>query len=118
MANVYNINIDQGSTHTFSITYNDSDGNPINLTEYSANLQVRTAYTATSANIVLTSNPAYGLTIGGANGQVNVTFNPVDTQVLENVKRAYVYDLELTSNTGTVTRLIEGTFLLFPEATR
>jgi hypothetical protein len=118
MANIYNINIDQGSTHTFGITYNDSDGNPSDLSGYSGSLQVRTSYTATSANIVLTSSPAYGITIGGAGGTVDVRFLPADTQVLENVKRAYVYDLEITSGAGAVTRLIEGTFLLLPEATR
>jgi hypothetical protein len=118
MSSIYNINIDQGSTYRLSVTYQDPDGNPISNFGYSANLQVRTSYTATSANINLTSAPPYGLQMGGANGVIDITFQPIDTQLLEYVKRAYVYDLELTSGSGEVTRLIEGTFLLFPEATR
>lgn len=31
---------------------------------------------------------------------------------------SYVYDLELVSGSGTVTRVLEGTFSLTPEVTR
>lgn len=117
MANVYNINIDQGSTHAFSVTYKDADGNPIDLSSYTGVLQVREKYTSTSANILL-SSPSNGVVFGGSDGTVTVTFSPSHTQVLENVKRAYVYDLEITSPASVVTRLIEGAFVLFPEVTR
>lgn len=68
MANIYNINIDQGTTHVFSVTYKDSNANPIDLTLYSASLQVRTSYTASSANIFLRS-PS-GIVFGGSDEYV------------------------------------------------
>jgi len=35
IAGIYNFTLDQGSTWTLQIVYNDSNGNPINLTGYS-----------------------------------------------------------------------------------
>lgn len=118
MAQTYNILIDQGSTYTFSVTYKDDTGNTIDLSNYTAQLQVREKYTSTSANINLTSSPLNGIEVGGSDGVIDVVFQPGDTQSLERVRKAYVYDLEITSPLSVVTRLIEGNFIVTPEVTR
>jgi len=41
MASPYNILIDQGATYTLAITYKDSAGAAINLTNYTAAMQLR-----------------------------------------------------------------------------
>jgi hypothetical protein len=41
MASEVNFTLDQGSTFSLSCTYKDSNGNPVNLTGYSARSQAR-----------------------------------------------------------------------------
>ena len=40
-AGIYNATIDQGATWSVTVTYTDSNGAPINLTGYTAAMQVR-----------------------------------------------------------------------------
>jgi hypothetical protein len=40
IAGIYNFTLDQGSTWTLQIVYKDSNGAPINLTGYTAEMQV------------------------------------------------------------------------------
>jgi len=41
IAGIYNFTLDQGSTWTLQIIYNDPSGTPINLTNYTAEMQIR-----------------------------------------------------------------------------
>lgn len=113
-AAIYNATIDQGATWNLQVVYKTDAGVPINLTGYTAALQVRQNYYDTTALISLTS-PSGGIVITGATGTIDITMTAQQTGSLD--EGFYVYDLEITSG-ATVTRLIQGQFTVSPEVTR
>jgi len=56
------------------------------------------------------------ITIGGANGEIDLFIDDADTEALT-IESGF-YDLEIESPAGIVTRLVEGTFQLSTEVTR
>jgi hypothetical protein len=115
MASTYNAVIDQGADYYVNFTYQDSAGTPINLTNYTAAMQLR--FTPASATAVLSlSSPSNGITITGATGLVAVHITAAQTTTLNPL--IYDYDLELTSSGGIVTRLIQGNLTVSAEVTR
>lgn len=110
----HDITIEQGATFQMSLVWKDSTAAPINLTGYSARMQVRRKYSSTDylLNLVSPTN----IVLGGALGTIAVTAAATVTDDLP--AKPAVYDLELTSPTGVVTRLIEGSVLITPEVTR
>lgn len=113
-AGVYDITIEQGATFQMDLTWKDNTGNPINLSGYSARMQIRTSYDAEDTLVSLTSGGG-DITLGGALGTIAITIAASVTQNLQ-IDEA-VYDLELV-NGLTVTRLIQGTALISREVTR
>jgi hypothetical protein len=115
-AGLYNITADQGATFSRTITWTDSARIPINVTNYTARMQVRT--TVESPTVVLELTTANGrISLGGVLG--TVTLN-VPASVMQNVLAdKYVYDLELIApTTQVVNRLVQGNFVVRPEVTR
>ena len=108
-----NLIIDQGATWNITFTYKNTDGNPINLTGYTAALQLRTSYDAASASLSLTSGS--GIVLGGTAGTIAVTATATETGGL--TAGEYVYDLEITSS-SVVTRLVQGRITVTPQVTR
>lgn len=113
-AGLYNIVADQGATFTRNIHWKDADGNPVDVTDYSARMQVRQKYTSTSTVLSLVSPT--NITLGGGSGTVVVTASASATAAI--TAGDYVYDLEMVASNGVVTRLLQGTFVLRPEVTR
>ena len=115
MASVYNATIDQGADWYVNFTYQDSAGVAINLTGYTAAMQLRAP---TDSNIVSLSlsSPSNGITITGATGLVAVRATAAQTGAL--IDGVYEYDLELTSSIGIVTRLVQGQITISPQVTR
>jgi hypothetical protein len=102
---------------TYSQTLNWKTGSPaafVNTTGFTGRMQLRTSYTAATASLELTT----------ANGRVSLTNAGVITLALTASETAalaagrYVYDLELVSSGGVVTRLLEGVVTVSPEVTR
>ena len=52
-AATHNVIIDQGADWRVDVIYKDPDGVPINLTNYTAQLQLRTSYDAANASLNL-----------------------------------------------------------------
>lgn len=108
MAQKANLVIDQGSNFSTTVDIDDSDGNAIDLSTFTANGQIRkhfTSLTAVNFSITLTSS-----------GIMTISLNANTSNGMEPGR--YVYDVELTSNTGSVTRVIEGIVTLTPSVTR
>lgn len=84
----------RGATYQRTITWNDSNGDPINLTGRSARLVIRASYEATDALIELTSTPPAGLTLGGIAGTIVVRIGAEDTATLP--VGIFVFDLALS----------------------
>lgn len=109
----YNIDCPQGATwdRTFTATI---DATPINLTGYTAAMQVRDAADSATALISLTSSS--GIVLGGSAGTIAVTISAEVTSAI--VAGSYSYDLEITSGGGVVTRLLQGAFNVTAGVTR
>ena len=113
IAGIYNFTMDQGSTWTLQVVYKDSNGNPVNLTGYTAEMQIRRKFD--SENPVLTlSTSNGGITITPLTGTLNLL--ATDEQMAIDAG-FYVYDLELSLG-GVRTRLIQGQVTVSGEVTR
>jgi len=110
MAFTLNLYVEAGATFTREITYTNDDGTLFDLTDYSAELQVRE--TVTSETATLTKTP----TISVPNATITWTFTAAQTAALTADK--YVYAIELTKTDGTVIRLVEGDLTVSPEVVR
>lgn len=111
----YDLKIYQGATFNQEIIWKDSAGLPVNLTGYSARLQVRLSHSDQNKLLEMTS--ANGkITLGTTDGKITLKLTDVETTGL--TWSSGVYDLEMVSSGGTVTRLMEGKIVVYPEVTR
>jgi len=105
------ITIEQGANLTSTITVNDTQGDAVNLTTYSASSQLRKSYYSSSANTLTAT------ITGNANGQITLSMTAANTSAL--TPGRYVFDLIITNSTdNSVTRVIEGTAIVLPSVTR
>lgn len=114
MAATRNIGIDQYATFTIGIGYKDAQGDPVNLTGYSAAMQVRDS--AGELLLSLSTTPTANgsvLTVTPLAGTIDVLITDEDSATLTNG----VYDLVITNGSGTKTRLIEGKVTVNPGVT-
>jgi len=114
MAQAYNGTIDQGADWYLTAVYKDSTGTAINLTGYTAALQLREVADSTTPVLDLVTGD--GITITGATGTIQVHADALQTAAI--AAGTYFYDLEITSAGGIVTRLIQGTQTVSAEVTR
>lgn len=113
-ATTYDLLIEQGATFSQVITYKES-GVAVNLTGYTARMQVRSTLESAEALIELTT--ANGrIALGGAAGTITLTISATDTAALTAGRG--VYDLELVSGSGIVTRLLQGVATISRNVTR
>ena len=111
MAAYSEITIEQGANLTSTITVNDTQGDAVNLTTYSASSQLRKSYYSSSANTLTAT------ITGNANGQITLSMTAANTSAL--TPGRYVFDLIITNSTdNSVTRVIEGTAIVLPSVTR
>lgn len=111
----FDITILQGATFNPVITWkNKSTGVPVDLTGYSARLQVRKS--ASDSNKLLDLTSGDGITLGGSAGTITILVSATDTAALP--AGAYKYDLELESGAGVVRRLLEGSATISAEVSR
>jgi phage tail sheath gpL-like len=113
-AGIYNTTIDQGSVWSVVLVYTDSNNTPVNLTGYTAAMQLRQNYNSTTADLTLTTANG-GITIVGATGTITITATATQTGLLD--PGFYVYDLELTSGSN-ISRLIQGQLTVAEQVTR
>lgn len=114
MAVSYNVTIDQGATWYLNVEYDNPNGTPVNLTSYTAALQIRSLPESPTA--VLSLSTGSGITITGATGLVAISATATQTRAID--EGTYFYDLEITSPAGVVTRLVQGQAVVTPEVTR
>jgi len=92
-----------------------SNGTPINLTGYSARMQMRASVASETILLELTTTNG-GIVLGGSAGTVTVVFKDTDTVGVD--WKSGVYDLELVNTSNQPMRFLEGTFELSKEVTR
>ena len=104
----------QGSDKTISLVIKDSDGVVVNLTGYTAAMQVRRNVKSTDVYDSLTTENGR-IVITPLEGKVDLVFPNATTSVYDFTRA--VYDLELYIG-DVVTRILEGTFVVSLEVTR
>jgi hypothetical protein len=114
-AETHNITIEQGATFRLNLVWKDSGGTPINLTGYTARMQVRRKHTSPDPPLLTFTTENGAITLGGALGTIAIVGLATLTDDVD--IKSGVYDLELVSGTE-VTRLIEGAVTITPEVTR
>ena len=114
--NTADLCIPQGATFSRVIRYRDKDsGSNINLTGFTARMQLRpTAASATTTLSLTTENTR--ITLGGTAGTITLSISATDTAAI--AAGRYVYDLELVSAGGIVTRLLQGVVTVSANVTR
>jgi len=104
MAGTYNISVDQYASYSQQFTWLDGGGNPVNLTGYTADMQIG------SSGITL-SSVSGGIALGGSAGTITPALTPTQTAGMVPAGQAnasYPYDLLMTSPSGFKTRLLKG----------
>lgn len=112
---IYDLEVPQGATWTQHLTW--KSGSPatlVDLSGFSARMQARREFTSTSVAIELTTGNSR-IALGGSNGTIQLSLTATDTASISS--GTYVYDLELVIG-ATVTRLLQGNFIVTPEVTR
>ena len=109
-AGVYNIIVEQGSTFAQKITLK-VDGEPKDLTGYSARAQMRPKKTSDTLTAEFTC------TVAPSQGQLIMELSPAQTEVI--TPGRYYYDVELyTSGDAIVSRILQGEVTVSAEVTR
>ena len=109
-AGTYNFILEQGATFTRTLTVKENNS-AMNLSGYSVASKMRSTHD--SSTVVGT----FTCTISNATGGI-ITMSMTNSVTGAIEEGIYVYDLEMTSGSGVVTRLMEGTVTVNPEVTR
>lgn len=100
-----NLIIEKNATFKRKLVWRDRLNKPINLTGYSAKMQIRSAIGSVDVLLELTS--ANGrIQLGTVNGAILLLISAADAALL--TWSSGVYDLILVAPDGTETRLVEG----------
>jgi len=102
----------QGATFSKRLTWSIDDV-PVDLTGYTAKMQARDSYGAKCQAVVDITTENGGIVLDSL-GNIDLMLSAEDTASIK--AKDYLYDLELITGT-TVTRLVEGKFIVTPEVT-
>lgn len=110
MAIYANLTVDQGTDFDASVDVIDAYGSAVDLSAYTANGQVRKTYRSlTAVDFVITKDASSSYTL-------DISLTADQTNAMKPGR--YVYDVEVVSPAGQVTRVIEGQLELTPSVTR
>lgn len=105
---------EQGATFQLPLVWRDTNGSPIDLTGYTARMEVRKNKTSGTVLVTLTTENGR-ITLGGTNGKIDLEIEAATTE--EFTAGIYMYDLNLMI-ADKVYRLMEGTFTVSGEVTQ
>lgn len=115
------IHVEQGATFQRTLTITDA-GVPVNLTGYTAQLQIRA--TVDSPDPLIDVDTSSGITITPLTGVIDIVISDTLTATLP-IKRPIlgpqplgVWAINITSPTGIVERLLEGQVTISPAVIR
>lgn len=113
------LTINQGSTYALDIPgINRADGSPLDITGYTLRAQLRRRVADTSLLVNFTT-----AIVTPAVGACRLSLTAAQTAALpssgsKDLPIACVYDFEIESPTGVVSRVLEGAAFISPEVTR
>lgn len=103
-----NLYVNQGASFVETIVTSDSNGQPLNLNNYTVTSQIKKSYTSTDTiyfDVSIINNT-----------QIQLYLDSYATANLTSVK--YVYDVILSDDNGNVERIQEGTIIVSPGVSR
>lgn len=109
------ITIEQGSDLDITMTWRDSNSALIDLTGYSAEMDIRDTVESVAVLFEL-STVNSRIVLGGVLGTIQLLITAAESTAF--TFTTGVYDLELTDPLGVVTRLIKGNVVIDPDVTR
>ena len=109
MALKANLLIDQGSTYSTTLSLTTETDEAMDLTGYSGAAQIRKHYTSSNSY-------SFGVELNSTAGTVTLSMSANNTANIASGR--YVYDVEITSGSGAVTRVVEGIVTVTPSVTR
>lgn len=112
MSAKYNLVCEQATTFNFQFQIKD-DNTPRDLTSFTATMTVRPFIGATTTTVVASTDNGY-ISIDGPNGRITVNIPSDVTAEFDDSRQAY--DL-IVENGATVTRILEGKFVVTPAVT-
>ena len=110
MAAFSEIVIEQGATFETTVSVTDTWNNAVNLSSYSTQSQMRKSYNSVTSYTINTAVTNAG------QGEITLSMPASNTSILPAGRM--LYDLKITSNTGVVTRVVEGIAVILPAVTR
>lgn len=113
-SNVYDILADQGATLNRALFLKNSTKRPVDVSGYIGRMHIRD-YVNSSVIVKTLTTENGGITIDGLAGRVDILLKPSDTDDLG--AKTYVYDLELESEEGDVTKIVSGKLTIRAEIT-
>jgi hypothetical protein len=119
-AGKYSFVIEQGSTLNFSIVYNDANGQPVNLSQYNAKMQIRQTYSSPPLLTLSSSLNADGTGLNMSNavsGTIGIYIASCTSSLLTFNEALYDLDIISGSNCPIVNRILEGKVKLSKEVT-
>jgi hypothetical protein len=114
LTGAWDLNLNQGADYATVFTWTSgSTGLLVDLTGWSAHLQIRDGWTGPV--ILDLSSTSGGIILGGAAGTITVAITNVQTAALNFGTAGW--DLKMTNPSGQITRLLQGLVFLAPEVT-
>jgi hypothetical protein len=110
MATISNLFVDAGSDYSNIITVSATNGQALNLTGYTVASQMRKSY---GSSTVFNFTPSL---YDAVNGKVRLQLSASTSSSIPAGR--WLYDVEITSPSGTKTRVVEGIVTITPEITR
>jgi hypothetical protein len=110
VATIANIYVDAGTTYSSIITVASSSGAPLILTGYTVKSQLRKSYS---------SSVAYDFTatiFDALTGKIRLELTAEQSEAI--APGRWLYDVEITSQTGSKTRVVEGIVTVTPQITK
>ena len=116
MAGKLNLKINQGETFRHGIFWKDAEEVAINITGFTARMHIRERLESATTLMELTTENGRIVIVNAVEGEIRLYITAADSTLIS--WAAGVYDLEMVSPSGEVTRLIEGKVTVSKEVTR
>ena len=110
MAAFSEITIEQGATFNSTVNVEDVFGSPLDLSNYTAASMMRKSYQSLTSIIITATISA------NVDGEILLSIPASNTANI--VAGRYVYDVVISDNINTVTRVVEGIATVLPSVTR
>ena len=109
MATIANIFVDQGSDYSAVVSVVDSSGQPINLTGFTVESEIRKYYGSSQGY-------CFNATVAdAATGKVRIRLPSAESKIMPPGR--WLYDVYVVSSAGIRRRVIEGVMMLIPQST-